>query len=194
MFEKLFPKPKTARHLVIARLNDRAQPLDRGERYEDPLDAFLNANGLGEVTGGGTQLLETGEIESCEVEMDLTTVAPEVLDAVVEQMQAAGAPKGSRLVYGEGAERAFGRQEGLAVYLNGTDLPDETYRDCDIDFVYSEFSRLLQGQGAVHSHWQGPTETALYMYGESYEAMRMALADFIASYPLCAQARVVQVA
>ena len=37
--------------------------MDRGERYEDPLDAFLKANGLGEVSGGGTQLLETGEIE-----------------------------------------------------------------------------------------------------------------------------------
>ena len=63
MFKKLFSKPETARHLVIARLNDRAQPMDRGDRYEDPLDAFLKANGLGEVSGGGTQLLETGEIE-----------------------------------------------------------------------------------------------------------------------------------
>ena len=60
MFKKLFSKPETAKHLVIARLNDRAQPIDRGERYEDPLDAFLKANGLGEVSGGGTQLLETG--------------------------------------------------------------------------------------------------------------------------------------
>ena len=49
------------------------------------------------------------------------------------------------------------------MYLNGTDLPDETYRDCDIDFVYSEFNRLLEGQGAVHSHWQGPDRNALYM-------------------------------
>ena len=140
--------------------------MDRGERYEDPLDAFLKANGLGEVSGGGTQLLETGEIEYCEVELELTSVAPEVLDAVAGQLQSAGAPKGSCLVYGEGTERPLGSQEGLAVYLNGTDLPDETYRDCDIDFVYSEFNRLLEGQGAVHSHWQGPTETALYMYGD----------------------------
>jgi hypothetical protein len=194
MFKKLFSKPKTERHLVIARLNDRAQPMDRGERYEDPLDAFLKANGLGEVTGGGTQLLETGEIEYCEVELDLASVAAEVLDAVAGQLQSAGAPKGSFLVYSEGTERALGSEEGLAVYLNGTDLPDETYRDCDIDFVYSEFNRLLAGQGAVHSHWQGPTETALYVYGPSYDGMRAALADFLASYPLCAKARVTQVA
>jgi hypothetical protein len=61
-------------------------------------------------------------------------------------------------------------------------------------FVYSEFNRLLEGQGAVHSQWQGPTETARYMYGDRYEAMRTALAGIIASYPLSARARVVQVA
>ena len=94
MFKNLFSKPKTERQLVIARLNDRAQPMDRGERYEDPLDAFLKANGLGEVSGGGTQLLETGEVEYCEVELELTSVAPEVLDAVAGQLQSAGAPKG----------------------------------------------------------------------------------------------------
>ena len=194
MFKNLFSKPKTERQLVIARLNDRAQPVDRGERYEDPLDAFLKANGLGEVSGGGSQLLETGEVEYCEVELELTSVAPEVLDAVAGQRQSAGAPKGSCLVYGECTERTLGIQEVLAVYLNVTVLPDETYRDCDIDFVYSEFTRLLEGQGAVHSHWQGPTETALYVYGPSYEGMRAALWDFLASYPLCAKARVTKVA
>ena len=75
MFKKLFSKPETAKYLVIARLNDRAQPIDRGERYENPLDAFLKANGLGEVSGGGTQLLESGEIEFCEVELALATTA-----------------------------------------------------------------------------------------------------------------------
>ena len=194
MFKKLFSKPDTEKHLVIARLNDRAQPIDRGERYEDPLDAFLKANGLGEVSGGGTQLLETGEIEFCEVELALTSTAPEVLEAVAAQLQSAGAPKGSVLVHTDGTELPLGRQEGLAVYLNGTDLPDETYQECDSNFVFSEFNRLLEGLGAVHSHWQGPTETALYMYGPSYNAMQYALSDFLASYPLCARARVAQIA
>lgn len=194
MFKKLFSKPETARQLVIARLNDRSQPIDRGERYEDPLDAFLKANGLGEVSGGGTQLQETGEIDFCEVEIQLATVSPEVLEAVAAQLQAAGAPKGSALVQPDGTELPLGRHEGLAVYLNGTDLPDETYQECDSNFVFSEFNRMLEGLGAVHSHWQGPAETALYMYGPSYSAMRFALSDFLASYPLCARARVVQIA
>ena len=63
-----------------------------------------------------------------------------------------------------------------------------------MNVVYEEFGRRLQGIGKVHSHWQGPTETALYMYGNSYEAMTQALADFLASYPLCDRARLVRIA
>jgi len=33
-------------------------PLDRGKKYEDPLDTALKAANLGEVTGGGSQLGE----------------------------------------------------------------------------------------------------------------------------------------
>ena len=123
------------------------------------------------------------------MELDLTSVAPEVLDAVAGQLQSAGAPKGSCLVYGEGTERPLGNLEGLAVYLNGTDLPDETYRECDINFVYSEFNRLLEGQGAVHSHWQGPTETALYVYGTSYDAMHAALVGLSSPATRCVRRR-----
>jgi hypothetical protein len=195
MFKKLFSsyKPEAARHLVVAHLNDRCQPIDRG-RYEDPLDDFLRTNGLGEVTGGGTSLMETGEVDYCDVEVQLASVGAEVLEAVATQLEAAGAPKGSKLVTNDGTERPIGHCEGLAVYLNGTDLGAEVYENCDVNFVYSEFDRLLEGKGSVHSHWHGPTETALYMYGESYEAMRTALSDFMASYPLCAKARVEQVA
>ena len=102
------------------------------------------------------------------------------------------APIGSRIL--SEPELALGSSEGLAIYLNGTDLPDATYRDCDIDVVYSEFDRLLSGIGSVHSHWQGPTETALYVYGRTAVEMRAALQPFLDSYPLCERARVVQIA
>ena len=128
--------------IVIARLNDRAQPVDRGELYEDPLQELLAANAWGEVSGGGSQLSEQGEIQFCDIEI----------------------------------------------------LPDSTYQECDSNFVYSEFNRLLSGIGRVHSHWQGPTETALYVLGRSAGDMRAALQPFLDSYPLCQRARVVQIA
>ncbi len=58
-------------------------------------------------------------------------------------------------------EIPFGVREGFGVYLDGVNLPDEVYRDCDSNFVVSELDRLLSGHGSVESHWQGPTETAL---------------------------------
>ena len=72
-----------------------------------------------------------------------------------------GAPKGSRLIWNDGAnELEFGTLEGLAVYLNGTDLPDAVYEQSDARFVYEEFGRLVGSEGRVVSHWQGPRETA----------------------------------
>ena len=50
--------------VITARLNAKVQPIDRGDYYEDPLTDTLQAKGLGEVTGGGTQLSE----EPCGIE------------------------------------------------------------------------------------------------------------------------------
>ena len=61
--------------IVIARLNARLQPLDRGSLYEDPLDAALQEAGIGRVTGGGTLMSEEGEIELCDIEVELADLS-----------------------------------------------------------------------------------------------------------------------
>ena len=181
--------------IVIASLNARLQPMDRGAIFEDPLDEALRGAGLGAVSGGGTMMAENGEIEFCDIEIELAELSEQSFDAATKLLDRLGAPKGSRLLV-DGGEREipFGSAEGLAVYLNGTDLPDEVYRDSDVNHVYDEFNRLLDGIGAVHSYWEGSTETALYLYGTSFEEMRAAIAGFMQSYPLCERARVVQIA
>ena len=198
MFRRLFGRRKQESHdgpIVIARLLDRAQPLDRGALYEDPLQEMLVQRGWGEVSGGGTQQGASGEIEFCDIEIQVAALSDEILNGLIAKLEELGAPRGSELLCPPPfSNRPFGAAEGLAVYLNGTDLPDSTYRECDSNFVYSEFNRLLEGIGKVHSHWQGPTETALYLYGSSFEAMRSAIESFLASYPLCERARVVRVA
>lgn len=181
--------------LLIARLNERAQPLDRGARYEDVLDQFLKERALGEVTGGGSQLAPSGEIEYCDIEISLSDASDDGLTLIVQALELLGAPKGSKLIRGnDKQEQSFGRNEGIAIYLNGTDLPNHVYAECDSNFVYEEFNRLLGQLGSVHSHWQGPRETALYVYGESASAMQAALNTFLATYPLCERARVVRIA
>ena len=41
-------------HLVLARLYEYIEPIDRGDRYEDPLRDALDKAGAGRVTGGGS--------------------------------------------------------------------------------------------------------------------------------------------
>jgi hypothetical protein len=181
---------------AYAQLNARIMPLDRGEQYEDPLGEALAENGFGEVTGGGTMQSKDGEIEYCGIDIDLFDV-PKGVPFVCQFLAQCGAPKGSKLQYnhkGKDIEVPFGEAEGLAIYLNGTELPDEVYKECDVNHVYEQINRLLGDRGAIHGHWQGPTETALYLYGSSAEEMRKLIAAFLAEYPLCQRARVVTIA
>ncbi|MFN7139893.1 MAG: hypothetical protein ACK4UN_11200 [Limisphaerales bacterium] len=180
--------------LIVARLNDRTQPIERGDLYEDPLQEWMEAEGIGEVTGGGTQLGEAGEIAFCDVEMCVQDLEQPTISAVIEMLEKLGAPKGSTLLIEGRKDTQFGKLEGLAVYLNGTDLPDHVYQECDSNHVYDEFNRLLGEIGKIHSTWQGPTETALYLFGTSYEEMCRRLSGFIEAYPLCQKARLVQIA
>jgi hypothetical protein len=194
MFRSPAPAPSGVGGLLIARLNARAQPLDRGEVFEDPLNDILQAAGMGEVTGGGTMLGEEGEIEFCDLEIMVPAATDAVLGAIREALEGLGAPKGSRLIWNDGAnELEFGTFEGLAVYLNGTDLPDSVYEQSDASFVYEEFGRLVGSEGRVVSTWDGPRETALYLYGRSAATMLARVRPFLDTYPLCDKARIVTI-
>ena len=116
---------------------------------------------------------------------------------VIERLESYGAPKGSKLIIREGdksTEVPFGKIEGIGVYLDGVNLPDEIYKTCDINLVMKEFDERLKGHGAIQGYWQGQTETTLYIYGDDAEKMKALIADYIATYPLCKGARVVTLA
>ena len=182
---------KATEAVLVAQINARVGPMDRYEIFEDPLTEALDEKG--EVTGGGTMLGEDGEVAYCDVEICLPEVTEGLVELLVSLLEEMGAPKGSKLLDGEQEVRQFGKNEGLAVYLNGFDLPAETYSSCDVNFVEEEFGRLVGEDGRVMGCWEGPRETAFYLYGPSFETMRSKLVDFLASYPLCERCRVVQI-
>lgn len=196
---RLFTKsagPAAADNRISATVefNHKIGPIQRGDVYEDPLTEHLKRLGTGEVDGGGTMQNKDGEIAFCDVHMFLQP-SETIIPSVIQFLEQRGAPKGSKLKVYSGddiqQEISFGAREGFGVYLDGVNLPDEVYRDCDSNFVVSELDRLLNGHGSVESHWQGPTETALYVYGDSISVMKPLIADLLASYPLCRGARVV---
>ena len=182
--------------LAYAKLNARILPLDRGDRYEDPLIEALAGNGYGEVTGGGTGQSENGEMTiAASTSISATSRRACRSSASSFRIAARRAARPSNTsVNGEKVEVPFGFLEGLAIYLNGTDLPDEVYEKCDVNELYDEINRLLGDRGDIQGHWQGPTETALYLYGYSADEMKSLIANHLANYPLCQKARVETIA
>lgn len=174
-------------------LNARLRPLDRGARYEIPLlEAIATAMPGSRVTGAGTLLSAVREPLYADIDLDVEGDARQALALVTAALEAAGAPKGSQAQLEEGDPVPFGVTEGLAVYLNGTDLPDEVYASSDVNDLIAALLERLGAEGDMQSYWEGPRETALYLYGPSAARLDGLTASVLARYPLAQRCRVVQ--
>ena len=206
---------------VTLHLNARFQPMHRHE-LEDALESVLDRLGLGTVDGGGTLMEPSGEIASCDIELYLRSGEEKDLEKLVEIVERFEVPKGSALKWRaprggtpqdtaleeetmgtspqSGAmadaalERPVGQQEGVALYLNGTELPAEVYESSDINLIIERLEEGLGDLGRLYSWWEGPQDTALYFYGDSFEEMTAAMERVLAEEPLCQKCRVVQIA
>jgi hypothetical protein len=173
-------------------LNARLRPLDRSGRYENPLEEVLAVQAPGcHVTGGGTQLSADWEPLYSDFDLDVEGDPETVLELAIATLEAAGAPKGSKALLDGGEPILFGVTEGLAIYLNGTDLPDEVYANSDGHAVVGALNESLGGEGQVQSFWDGPRETALYLYGPSAARIGELIADVLARFPEAERCRIV---
>jgi len=178
-------------NVVLARVYEHIEPIDRGDRYEDPLDAVLAQSNIGHVTGGGSQLNELGGIAYAEVEIELANL-DEALGVVVHALEKAGAPQGSELIDVSDSRtlRQFGTQQCMAIFLDGTTLPDEVYAALDFDAVVTELGAAA-GDGSNRSFWQGAAETGLFFFGPDAEAMFARVEPVLRRLPIGQNARVV---
>lgn len=177
---------------LTLKLNARLQPKHRFD-LEDALQEILEKEQMGEVTGGGTAQNPDGEIAYCDIEIHLANDNLEHVKWLAELLNKMGIPKGS-VLQGIEPEIEVGTLEGLAYYSNGTDLPDEVYETCDINYVIEQMEQAMEGIGSMYSYWEGPVYTALYFYGSSFAEMKKKIEPFIASYPLCQKSRMEQIA
>lgn len=182
---------------ITLNLNARLLPLDR-EPLDDALDKILKKLKIGETDGGGTLVSKSGEIENCDIELCINKNSfdndiNKAMDKLSEIVDVLGVPKKSQLMCGD-TVRPVGKLEGLAFYANGTELPDDVYKNCDINYVIEQMEKCMDGIGRFYSYWQGPTETALYFYGTSYDEMKSSIENFVGEYPLCRKSRIVRIA
>jgi hypothetical protein len=88
---------------VFVKIPESIMPIERGDKYEDPLDEALKASSLGEVTGGGTQLDKpnpdgSASIAWVGIDVELSDIERGV-PFLVATLKKLGAPKGSALEY-----------------------------------------------------------------------------------------------
>lgn len=176
---------------LILHLNARFQPKHRFE-LEDALQEIFQENNAGEITGGGTLLKENGEIDSCDIEIDFFDEQKN-LEWLVNLLHAIGIPKRSVL---RGIEPPIpvGTLEGLALYMNGTDLEEEIYKSCDINYAIEQLEQTIEGIGRMYSYGELNEFTALYFYGTSFLTMKEKMYPFLSSYPLCQKCTIEQIA
>jgi|SRR5690554_240833 len=191
------PKNEKKPEFIVVTLNDKIQPIDRGDYYEDPLDEYIQQNQIGEVTGGGTMQAENGEIEFVDIEIQLNEgVEPkDAASKIIEFVNNKNAPKNSKLrIENTKEEILFGEKEGLAIYLDGQNLEPEVYENSDINFVVSKVKKLIGDETEIVRFWEFPDKTALYFYGNSFVEMKEQIKNFISEYPLCKNAEIIQIA
>ena len=91
---------------VFVKITESIMPLERGSKYEDPLDEALKKARVGEVTGGGSSLSKDKKIEWVGLDVELTDV-PKGIPLLRKKLIELGAPKGSTMEYElDGAKRS----------------------------------------------------------------------------------------
>jgi len=93
--------------MVFARIEDPLMPLQRGQKYEDPLNRALTQAGMGRVTGGGSVQGIDGTIEWISLDIQLVDLGP-ALDFLCARLLELGAPENTVLKF---------RKEGSVVAI-----------------------------------------------------------------------------
>ncbi|CAN5658992.1 hypothetical protein BH10PSE18_BH10PSE18_36730 [soil metagenome] len=83
---------------VFVKIPESVSPVERGRKYEDPLDKVLRVAKLGEVTGGGSQLGPDGRVSWVGVDVELFDVETGI-PFVKQALLKLGAPKDTTLTY-----------------------------------------------------------------------------------------------
>lgn len=176
---------------VILHLNVRVQPIQREIFFEDIFKKLFFKSRLGKVTGGGTYFASNGEPKSCDMEMLIKKDKLDILISLINHLPIF--PKGSKLIF-EDNEIDVGCAEGLAIYLNGTELPMEIYQNYDSNDLVNQLNLALKDIGEFLGYFEGNYETVLYYYGKSYAEMKEKINPIIEDYPLCQKCRITQIA
>jgi hypothetical protein len=131
------------------------------------------------------------DLLSCDIEVSLANDARKGMRIVIDALERLGAPAASTARLDGGEPVAFGLMQGVGLYLNGTDLPDEVYATSDVNALVDTVSAAVGDGGHLESWFEGSRETAFYYYGRSAETIGERISAATADQPLAERARIV---
>lgn len=94
--------------LIYVMLPESLEPLDRGSRYEDPLEVELKLADLGYISGGGSSLSDESpdgsrEFEFCGIDVEAYEIDV-VRDLLRHHLPSLGCPAGTQLQFRDGED------------------------------------------------------------------------------------------
>ena len=83
--------------------------------------------------------------------------------------------------------------ECVLIHLDGLNLSDEVYRDCDLSTLEDQLIEAIESDGAgeLDGHETGPKESTIFTYGPDADRLYSAMEPVLLAYPLCQKARIV---
>ena len=178
---------------VTVRIQARLQDDQRAEVIDALFEALLaRVSPPSRVTGSELVVGVHGEPRAVLAHLEVAPVDAERVVAAFLDLED-GLPQGSRVEI-NGASAPFGRLQGLAVYLNGTQLDADAYTQGDLQATVDALTLAAGDAGTLWSHWMGPAETALYFYGGDAALLRTRLEAAAPGLPLLERCRFVAVA
>jgi len=183
---------------VVFTLAMPLQPRERHEYFEDRIDEFLQDKNLAEYCGGGTSINKDGSIQSCDIELEINHInnIPTLIDALENY----GAAKGSVARFedeqGKTTEIAFGKNEGLALWLDNNILNDDALcTQDDIDALYTAISQTFKSYVQLSLSGQEVGDNyVIYFYGPSFTVLEQRLQALFGHFPALNNARIEQIA
>jgi hypothetical protein len=103
------------RLFIYVKIPGDIQPLERGARFEEPLQKMLQASGLGTITGGGSQMGDPypdgrSKVEFCGLDIDVLD-RDRARTLLRDELTQMGTPLGTELHYTVDAGALLDRRE-----------------------------------------------------------------------------------
>ena len=153
-------------------------------------DELLVSNELGEVTGGATFQKKNGEVYKCEIYIRLNS--KDLFDTFLSIIKDVSFAKGSR-VESSDSRVELGELEGLSLYLNTKDLPEDVYKNNSYDDLITLLCENLGKDGVFLGTNIIDKFFVLYFYGNSFETIKEKIFPYLQDNSLCDDYRIKQV-